>query len=209
MALNDVYQVVVNHVLAGKETTNAIFYRESKEQLGPPLITAGDLAREFFHNVWVLDWKELLSNECRLSAIWGQRIWPTLDAANYLPFTGETGLVVGESCPNGTAVLLSGKGQDPAQNFWRRLYIAGLPEANQQGSQVISAARAAWTALADTLRDDVLKPPSLFPGEYTPCSFSRELADPVAGQPTSDLKSLDVNWAIKSQRRRNLKRGTA
>lgn len=208
MAINDVYQVVANHIIAGKETANALYYRETVASSQGPTVSGRDLALTFFLELWDNTWQDVLSNEVTLSGIWGQRIWPTRDLAGYWPVINEAGNVVGESLPNGSAVLISGKGIITTRNFWRRIYVAGLPEIHQEKSEIIPSARALWITLAAAFRVQTFEPTGLTPGKWVPCAYSRDLSAEAGPQPTSDFGTLALNTAIKSQRRRNLKRSS-
>lgn len=205
MAENDVYQLTVCNLLAGKEVTNVFYYLEQGDSPQPPPTVAAELSRHLYSDIYVPFWQPIVSSDLRLTAIFGFRIWPTVSDPVTVVFSGDAGLVASDSVPNGSAVLFSGVSADHRRNFRRRFYIPGLPEAHSAQSSVTAPAFFDWQSFATGIRDTVLAPTGLAPAQWVSCAFSKTLALEVGETPYSRLTSITAIVAVRSQRGRNIR----
>lgn len=204
MALNDVYQVTVVHVLNGRETSNLFYYKETKVSVDTPDTIANLLANEFYDIVYVPWWKPIVTARGRLTAIWSMRIWPIVDGPSAQPFTGDEGAIGGDSCPNNAAALLSFGSVIRSRNYQRRSYISGIPESRQIGAELNVTGLFTMRELGDAIVDAVIVGPGLPEPEWSPCAFSKKLAAAADPDPSSLLTFVRITTAIRSMRGRNL-----
>ncbi|GAG64798.1 unnamed protein product [marine sediment metagenome] len=203
MAVNDVYQLNVNHILGGREISNVFYYRETTAGPAAPPQNASQLSHEFFVRIWSLYWDHVIAADVQLTAIWGRKVWPTLVQAGTILFTGEFGLRTGQAVPNGACVLMSAHDATNSPNFRRRMYISGLAEQDQRNSQVLTVQLSNWENFAKHVVQDSLTTPVFDPSVYKPCAFSKSLALEAGPQPWADLTFYKVTQSIRSQRGRN------
>jgi len=204
MALDDVYQLTVVHILNGRETSNLFYYKETKVATLSPVFISNALANEFYADVYVPRWKPIVSARGRLTAIWSMRIWPTVGVPYQQPFTGDAGAIGGDSCPNNAAALLSFGSVIRSRNYQRRSYISGIPESRQIGAELNVTGIFTMRELGDAIVDAVITSPLDPLAEWSPCAFSKKLAAASDPDPSSLLTFARITTAIRSMRARNL-----
>ena len=206
MAVDDVYQLNVTHLLNTREISNVFYYVETVEAFPTATTIASELAREFYTVVWVPWWKRVLSNECVLTSMWARRMWPTEVKASTLFFSGDAGSIVDQSIPNGSAVLISMRALNPLARFRRRCYVSGLPEIHQEGSRIIPAQVGDWEDLMNALTATTIVPPGLGGGQFAPAAYSKKFSAPPPAQPWEILAFNKLTRFLRSQRGRNVRR---
>jgi len=203
MALDDVYQLNVTHLLNTREISNVFYYVETVATAQPPHLVAAGISHEFYSVVWIPWWARVISNECLLTSIWARRMWPTEEKAGTMLFTGDTGDVAGESIPNGSAVLISMRDVSNLPRFRRRTYVSGLAEVHQSGSRIVPAQVGDWQDLADALTATDLMPISMAPGVFEAAAYSKKFTAPPPAQPWELLAFNRLTVFLRSQRGRN------
>lgn len=203
MALNDVYQLNVTHLLGTREISNVFYYVETVGGGTPPAQVAFDLSLEFYGSIWVPWWKRVISVDCQLTSIWARRMWPTEEKAGTVLFAGDFGSVAGDAVPNGAAVLVYMWAVNKIPRFRRLSYISGLSEAQQAGSRIVAAQVDDWQDLADALTATTLAPPSLFPATFQPGAYTKKFTAPPPAQPWELLAFNRLTLYLRSQRGRN------
>jgi hypothetical protein len=204
MAVNDIFQVNVQHVLGGREVSNVFYYREKVLHPHTPTVAASSLCFGFYQDIWSVWWNRVIAADVQLVSMWGRKIWPTLEQAGQVLFSGDFGTVVGEAVPNGACVLLSAHDATNDPHWRRRMYISGLPESHQRGSQVVLSFMSDWNALADHVTEDEIIPPGVgSPGTYKPCAYSKALALEAGPTPWAEITFKTAQQSIRSQRGRN------
>lgn len=206
MAVNDVYQLNVTHVLNTREISNVFYYYETVVAFPTAETVATAISREWYLVVWIPWWRRVVSNECVLTSIWARRMWPTEDPASTLFFTGDVGAVVDQSIPNGSAVLISMRDVSGLARFRRRSYISGLTEGHSAGSRIIPAQVADWEDLADALTATTIVPPGLGGGQFAPAAYTKKFSAPPPAIPFSQLAFNKLTRYLRSQRGRNPRR---
>lgn len=204
MALDDVYQITVVHVLNGRETSNLFYYKETGAATGDPKMIASVLSSLFYDQVYVPKWRPIVTARGRLTAIWGMRIWPTVGDPFQQPFSGDEGLVGGDSCPNNACALLSFGSVIRSRNYQRRSYISGIPESRQIGAELNVTGLFTMRELGDAIVAAVIIGPCEPGAEWSPAAFSKKLAAAADPDPSSLLTFARVTTAIRSMRPRNL-----
>jgi len=204
MAVNDVYQLSVVHVLNGRETSNLFYYKETALAGLDPKTIAAVLSSLFFDEVYSLFWQPHVTVRGRLTAIWAKRIWPTFGEPATQPFVTEPGGIGGDSCPNNAAALISMGAANRSRNFQRRSYISGIPESRQIGAEITVVQAVAMRNLGDAVVDTVFTLPCDPQSRFTACAFSKKLAAAADPDPSELLTRARVQTDIRSMRQRNL-----
>lgn len=204
MALDDVYQLSVVHILNGKETSNLFYYKETAATSLTTSQVADALANDFFTVIYSSRWQPHYTSRQRLTAIWSQRIWPTPGVPIAQPFVGEEGAIGGDSCPNNACALISFIAKIRSRNYRRRVYMSGIPESRQIGAEITVVQQLAIGEFGDHLISDTLGAAADPTAEWTSCAFSKKLAAASDPDPSSLLTGRGISQAIRSQRGRNL-----
>lgn len=204
MALNDVYQITLVFNLNGRECCNTLFYLEEIATATAPFFVAGQITEEVYDNIWLTHWKPFLSADSRLMAIAGQMIWPTVHEAWVTPLADEPGAISEESIPNGSCALISYKGANPIQNFWRRIYLSGLPVSAVENSLLVQSYLDQVAGLATRIRTFLPSTPATPTASFGPVAFSTALSLEAGPTPYSVLDQQTVKRNIRSQRQRNV-----
>lgn len=203
MAVGDVYRVAVNQVCAGKDTVNLFYYYESTASGNDEQVTAFYICQAFYDEIWTPYWKPILSNFTSLSYIFCNRVYPTFDDGQAIPFSDEAGDVSQDTLPNGACGLLSFKAEDKARNFWRRSYISGLSDTDCVVGMLTPTAVGNLQTLAHYILNTELNLIGDGSGIQAPCAFSKKLAAEASPPVYSPLESYRVTKGVKSQRQRN------
>ncbi len=202
--LGDVYQLNVVQKLNGREISNVFYYLETLVTILTPAVVAVELCGEFFTAIYVPNWKPHFTVRGELTAIWCNRIFPTAGTPQAVPFVSEPGDVLGDSCPNNAAALISFITAVASANYRRRTYFSGIPESRQVGAEITGGMSVAMRDLGEAMRDRVLNPPSDAAAEYTFAAFSKKLAAASDPSPVEIITGVGVTVQIRSQRGRNL-----
>lgn len=203
MAVNDIYRLVVSQTCSGKDVVNTFYYVESTSGGDDEQTISFWLCKEFYEKIWLPEWKPNLSNAAKLQYIFTNRINPTNDQGQAIPYESENGSISDDPMPNGACGLLSFKGSPDVQNFWRRVYITGLPESACVTGFLTPTVEAALTDLAYTIRSTPLLVNVMGSGVYDACAFSRKRVADAVSPVWSTLVSHSVNKNVRSQRQRN------
>ena len=203
MAVDDVYQVNVTHLLNTREISNVFYYVETVEAFPTATTVAEELSREFYNVIWVPWWKRVVSNQCALTSMWTREIWPTERQAATLFFTGDFGAIADDAIPNGSCVLLSMRDVSGLARFRRRSYISGLPEIHQSGSRIVPAQVSDWEDLINALTATTIVPPGLGGGQFAPVAYTKKFSAPPPAEPFSLLAFNKLTRYLRSQRGRN------
>lgn len=204
MAVDDVYQISVIHILNGRETSNLFYYKETVLTDRTPKQAGALIAERFFDLIYSVFWRPHVTIKGRLTAISCFRIWPTAGEPFALPFTGETGEIAGDSCPNNACALISMATAIRTRNFQRRSYISGIPESRQIGAELTVVQQLAMGNLANAHITTTFIATAPEDGEWEACAFSKKLAAEAHPDPSDLLTRFGVRTAIRSQRGRNL-----
>lgn len=204
MALGDVYQLNVVHILNGRETVNVFYYLETKASVLGEYNLAGIICTEFFAGVYAPSWQPHYTERGRLTALWCKRIFPTVGTANAVPYVDEPGSLGGDSCPNNAAALISFITAVSSANYRRRTYFSGLAESRQVGAEISVVQEFAMRLLGEKIRDTKIIPPTDLTAELTAAAYSKKLAAAGDPAPVKVLTGVGVTRQIRSQRGRNL-----
>lgn len=205
MALLGIVQVNVVHNVAGRETTNTLYYNHVAGGLFPYESTLLGLQSAFFDTVWNTHWKPVLSHRSRLVAISLDVLFPVAIPGLSYPYVGQLGSILSDTIPTNAAGLISFKNPNGIRNFNRRLYLAGLPESQVNDSLISFDLFASLNALGDKIGDQITLPNPPTNDIFDPVAFSRKRVadlDPVVFVP---LSPPTVTVATRTQRNRALR----
>lgn len=204
MAVDDVYQISVVHVLNGRETSNLFYYKETAVTMLDAKTVAQVIAERFFVHIYSVFWQPHVTDRGELTAISGFRIWPTAGEPFAQPYVGEEGAIAGDSCPNNACALISFGAAIRSRNYQRRSYISGIPESRQIGAEITVVQQVAMKDLADAHIAITFTGPCDPTANWNACAFSKKLAAAADPDPSSLLTFAQVQTPIRSQRGRNL-----
>jgi len=207
MALLGIIQANVIHNVAGRETTNTLYFNHTQDGGLSLENTLNGLQSAIFDTLWSTHWKPILSIRAKLVAISCAPIYPTPLPGYAYPYIDEFGAINTDTIPTNAACLISFKSATTPRNFNRRLYLAGLPESEVNDSRVSLALFASLTALGQQIRATITLPNFPTPDILVPVAFSYKRAIDMESPVFEALGSVVVTVPTRTQRNRALRLG--
>jgi len=147
MAVEDVYEVVVDMTVLGEHCVNVFKFRETVAETDT--IPAENLALGF-QAALIADWAALLSEDVQFNCIYVRRISPGPGVA-FTVLETTPGEVVSQAIPSASGLVVTWYSATASKRGRGRNYFAGLPENAQQAGKLEADVIAAWTAFLATL----------------------------------------------------------
>lgn len=188
MAVNDVFQAVIEQKLHNQTVLNVLHFRLDADQ--PTAVALNQDVR----TIIIPTMKGVQSNELQHVAVWTQKIWPLppLNAVRDATAAGP-GTVAQNSLPTSVAVVLTKRTAFAGRKYRGRVYVCGVPVTHESDSTLAAANQAAWQALADKFAFAAWAA-----SDFTPIIWHR-------GPKTDDtVITVEARTILRNQRRRQV-----
>lgn len=203
MAIDDVFQVVLNTIQNSEVCQNVLSYKLIAEPSTVP--PEKDLADAFIADV-LPEWRTTVSSQVVFSCLQVQKVFPLPIGATLDSFISLTGFMPGDVLPATVAALIRKKSSGySGRGKQGRVYIAGVVETDQEDGQLLASVKTRWDDVVNKLLA-TLTGPDL--GQWDP-GWTTKGAPPL--YPITGFKDWDFGTILPrlaNQRRRRTPNAT-
>ena len=197
MAVNDIIKLIVNQSIFSENVQNVLYYKVVTDDGTTDNEIA--LAEDFFADV-LPTWRALVVDQVVFTCLQTQKVFPTPKGSTFDRISAAIGDITTEGLPATDAALIR-KFNPAVAGVGRkgRVYIAGVPEANQNRGRIDAAYGASLGGLAALL---IANRTTTGLGDYRPVWATRDATTPFAINGSVDWTNFTVMPRIATQRRR-------
>jgi len=197
MAAGDLIKLVVNQSLFDAIVQNVLYYKVVTDDTVDGNEEA--LAEDFATDV-IPTWQTFVVDKLFFTCIQTQKVFPTPVGSTFDRISAPIGAITTDGLPPTDAALIR-KFNPTVGGVGRkgRVYITGIPEANQDRGRIDAALRTNLTGLATLL---IQNRTTTGGGDYKPVWATRDATTPFAINGSVDWLNFTVMPRIATQRRR-------
>ena len=197
MAAGDIIKLIVNQSIFSENVQNVLYYKVVTDDGTTDNEIA--LAEDFFTDV-LPTWRAFVVDLVFFTCIQTQKVFPTPKGSTFDRISAPTGDITTEALPATDAALIR-KFNPAVAGVGRkgRVYIAGIPEANQQRGRINAALAGSLNALGTLL---IQNRTTTGLGDYKPVWATRDAVTPFAINGSVDWTNFTTMPRIATQRRR-------